>query len=373
MRARGSQLPTSLGLCAGAISLSEQGCGTVLHLRPPSRRTASPMLHGSTLSLVPTVPSARVAPGPGSAEPPAAWPRGVSCHGRLSAASNSVVWYGRRDGVDVEVVVLDTTASALERARFAEGSKRLLQMEPIPGLARVVEVDERGCWYIRARVPAIELSAAAAQGEWKWPARLQFVADLLEVLHSLHANALVHGALCPRNVMVALDGRPLIAEAGTVDVALLDGRDAGCPAEYAPFAAPEVLAGESFDASADTFAVGRLIEYLSSGRELGSARSALGPWDEAATKLSAIVDAATAEQIQDRYVSAREMMRALRVVIDLERSFALPEFWPNDAMRSACEPDQRLLGSSSPGTGLTIPLVLAALVLLLGLTVWFVG
>ncbi len=259
-----------------------------------------------------------------SCRAPAAWPSGTT-RGRLIAErANSVVWSGERtSGASLQVTVLDAEATALERARFVDGALRLRAFGRVEGLTHVEDVDEDGRWYVCDDPPAMELGRVDI-ASWFPAERLDFVVEVLGVLHCIHHRDLVHGALCLENLLITRNRRPILAEVGVVDVGLLAGRDGTRLDEYRAFAAPEVCHGESFDSAADLYSVGRILEYVLVGRlvELGECRTiAFGAYGESAETLAGIVARATHEDRVLRYPSAREMMRALgQVARDVRRS-----------------------------------------------------
>jgi serine/threonine protein kinase len=97
---------------------------------------------------------------------------------------------------------------------------------------------------------------------------LDFVRRVVKSLSELHAVGITHGCLCPANVLLDDDLRPVLSEAAAVSVHSLVQRKLDSVG-YAAFAAPEVLLGEAPDVRSDVWSAGRLLESLLVGDEAG--------------------------------------------------------------------------------------------------------
>jgi hypothetical protein len=132
---------------------------------------------------------------------------------------------------------------------------------------------------------------------------VKFVLETVRALHGLHSLGLVHGCLCPANVLLDDHLEPVIAEAGSVPVHALVERG-GDAALYAAFAAPEVTKGGTADARSDVYSVGRILEDVTKG-------------DESPAALTDIVKHCTFPDADARYASAAELATALEGVLPL--------------------------------------------------------
>jgi eukaryotic-like serine/threonine-protein kinase len=114
-------------------------------------------------------------------------------------------------------------------------------------------------------------------------------APLADALESAHRHGLVHGDVKPANVLFTSDGEPLLADFG--------GPMRGTPG----YIAPEVLAGAAPDARADVYGLGIVC------------REALG--GDVPAELAPVLDAAVANDPDDRPATASELARLLRASV----------------------------------------------------------
>jgi hypothetical protein len=119
----------------------------------------------------------------------------------------------------------------------------------------------------------------------------------------MHSLGLVHGCLCPANVLLDDNLEPVIAEAGSVPVHALVERG-GDAALYAAFAAPEVTKGGKVDGRSDVYSAGRILEDVTKG-------------DESLAALAEIVKHCTYPDADARYASAADLATALEGVLSL--------------------------------------------------------
>jgi serine/threonine-protein kinase len=135
------------------------------------------------------------------------------------------------------------------------------------------------------------------------------LADMVEHAHSHSVR--VHN-LTPANIVLTHEGLPVLASLGSPE--LPDALRAA-PRRLA-FSAPELLSGSASDHRSDIYALGALLYYALTGRELSSDADALStqqqvaglPADIDTRALEMVIRKATARHISGRYAS----MRALR-------------------------------------------------------------
>jgi serine/threonine protein kinase len=126
--------------------------------------------------------------------------------------------------------------------------------------------------------------------------------QILGGLAAVHAQGIVHRDLKPGNLLLACDGRVMLADFGIARVPgmRLDGPGAvvGSPS----FMAPEQLRGEHVGPRADLYALGCTLTVLATG----------GPALEAVSgPLRPVLELARQPEPQLRYATARTMARAL--------------------------------------------------------------
>lgn len=148
--------------------------------------------------------------------------------------------------------------------------------------------------------------------------------------HAHHATApdgsprpLVHRDVTPRNVLVSRAGEVKLVDFGVASSGLADGREAGAVRGTPAYMAPEQARGEGVDGRADLFSLGLVLWEALAGRRaypgrsqaelLAQARAARVEAlpAEVPEPLRRVVARATAEQVSERYDSARAMQLAL--------------------------------------------------------------
>jgi serine/threonine-protein kinase len=155
------------------------------------------------------------------------------------------------------------------------------------------------------------------------------VAQLCRGLAAIHDAGLLHRDVKPQNVILADDGRVVLADLGGVRSARefdAAGDLAGTPL----WIAPELFAGGSASVQSDVYSTGVLLYFLTTRRLPYEVRtlSELTTWHEsqqgpqplgltgaAGRRINAIVARAMAKRPEDRFASASEMERALTAAI----------------------------------------------------------
>jgi serine/threonine protein kinase len=190
----------------------------------------------------------------------------------LGRGSSGCVWAATRcaDGapVAVKVVPVGTAAQAAVAARElavlarveVEGLVRFREAVGLDGAPPAVAV-------VLDRVRGGSLArVVAARGNLSAGETVTVLAPVARALAGLHAAGVVHGDVSPGNVLLELNGRPLITDLGVTGVA------GSGPAELwgtQGFVAPEVLEGRRPGPAADVYAVGALAWWCATGEPPG--------------------------------------------------------------------------------------------------------
>jgi hypothetical protein len=167
-------------------------------------------------------------------------------------------------GEHVAIVVASDNATDADRSRLIQAAEQMLAAK-VAGSLRIRAISPgRDAWLTDLWTTGCASDLVALR--WPFRRRLDFVRRVVKSLSELHAVGIVHGCLCPANVLLDDDLRPVLSEAGSVPVQSLVQRKLDSVG-YAAFAAPEVLLGEAPDVRSDVWSAGRLLESLLSGDE----------------------------------------------------------------------------------------------------------
>ncbi|MGD0528650.1 MAG: protein kinase, partial [Polyangiaceae bacterium] len=230
---------------------------------------------------------------------------GVEILGLARERPLSSTWRVRRtkDAPIVALVVVSEAATEAERELFARMAEDVRAAgDALPGILRVRGIASSRDAFL---TDLWTTGTARDMSALKWPPRrrVEFVLEVVRALERLHEVGLVHGCLCPANVLLDDDLKPVVAEAGTVSIpALLERK--GDAALYAAFAAPEVTSGGKVDARSDLFSAGRILDYVTKG-------------DDSPDALKEIIKRCSYPDVGARYASAAELATALEGVVGL--------------------------------------------------------
>ena len=143
---------------------------------------------------------------------------------------------------------------------------------------------------------------------------------LCEALIAAHAADVIHRDIKPANVLLASDGRVVLADFGIAAVRISDNADvSGTPA----YMAPEQARREPPTPAADVYAVGVLLHEMVTGRRAfdGSAAAIFEAKQQverlvltapdSAPELAEVIGRATARDLTDRFATAAELFNAL--------------------------------------------------------------
>ncbi|MBV8762177.1 MAG: protein kinase [Deltaproteobacteria bacterium] len=159
---------------------------------------------------------------------------------------------------------------------------------------------------------------------------------MCEALEAAHAAGVIHRDIKPDNVLLAHDGRVVLADFGVAAVAAAEGELSGTPA----YMAPEQARGEAPSPAADVYAVGAVLAEMLAGRRAFSGdvatilaakqdleHVALAP-GEASSELAQVIAQATARDRDKRIGSAAALARALSTWARPARAATQPHVRP---------------------------------------------
>ena len=168
----------------------------------------------------------------------------------LANGTRTQVWAAVRGGKTVAVKLARNDAVRPAMLREIEVYKAL---QP-PGLPGFIEADPKGRWF------AMELVEGVAIDKWARNDREKTLADvaiqILEVLHHLHGQGVIHGDIKPSNILISTDGIPTLVDFGS---ATFVGKQMKGFHGTLGFAAPEVLAGEVPTPASDMYGFGAML------------------------------------------------------------------------------------------------------------------
>ena len=216
--------------------------------------------------------------------------------------------------------------AAIEQA-LAEA--RALARLSHPHIVQVHDVGECGgrTFLVMDLVDGVSLREALALRRRTYASALHDLAPVADALAAAHRAEVVHGDIKPDNLLVARDGRVLVADFGLARMRSDRARSGFTPA----YAAPEQLAGAPASEASDQFAFAATLHECAVGRrdarvpyaELARAFSA-GQWDAASRRRlprharSALARAFALEPAR-RFGSVAELVAALRAGVTRAR------------------------------------------------------
>lgn len=191
--------------------------------------------------------------------------RGSAIEHKSGAAAGNLV--GEPGAVEVVFTVLDgaDTAAPQRWEAIAAASERC------PGIARVVgEVRERGKWYAaRQYVEGVDLAVYMLAGQADaGVGKLEPIAAgiaIFDALEALHAQGVVHGDVCPANLIVTKAG------AWATPLALIDYEGTPDGSATVAYASPQLVAGQKPCPADDVWAAAQCLRELQSHQRTAQA------------------------------------------------------------------------------------------------------
>jgi hypothetical protein len=206
------------------------------------------------------------------------------------------------------LTAVDACRSTDERDRMLGAAKALAALPAGHGVQGVHQVAEEEEAFLQDYFGA-GTAADIAVLRWSPLRRLEFMIRVCEALAALHANAIVHGCLCPDNILLNDALSPVLTEAGMVSVAESLGGDPESFFGYGAYAAPEAVTGRA-DALSDVYSAGQVLLFVMLDETPGEAMS-LASIGTRLPELAPIIRRCTTSP-EARYASMTELVADLR-------------------------------------------------------------
>jgi hypothetical protein len=208
------------------------------------------------------------------------------------------------DAKELAMVTVAEGATTAQRALFSTMAEAIHAAgDSLPGVLRVRAIAPSRDAFLTDLWTA---GSARDLSVLRWPPRrrVEFVLRTVRTIEGLHLLGMVHGCLCPGNVLLDDELQPIVAEAGSVPVHAV-AKQFGSDAQlYVAFAAPDVVKGEPANAGSDVYSLGRILEDTLKGDPLNA-------------ELDEIVRRCTAGLPSVRYSQAGELRNALEAALGL--------------------------------------------------------
>ena len=191
---------------------------------------------------------------------------------RIGAGGFAVVYRAFQPAFRRPVAVKVLTVDIDERARrrFERECQALGALSEHPG---IVTVHDAGFtsggrpYLVMSHLPGGSLADRLDRsGALPWPEVLRLAQPLAQALAAAHAAGITHCDLKPANVLTRADGSPQLADFG---IARIAGEEITATASVTasfPYAAPEVVGGQTPDAASDVYSFGATLHELMAGR-----------------------------------------------------------------------------------------------------------
>jgi Protein kinase domain/Pentapeptide repeats (8 copies) len=160
----------------------------------------------------------------------------------------------------VLLTVVDACGTPSERDRVVHAAHALAPLSGTPTIMNVSRVSDDADAFVSDFLGA-GTAADLVVLQWPLQKKLDFVCRVTDALAALHLASIVHGCLCPDNVLLDDDLHPVLTEIGMVSVrASLEG-DPENFFGYGAYAAPETME-HAPDPRSDVYSVGRLLSFV---------------------------------------------------------------------------------------------------------------
>jgi len=230
-----------------------------------------------------------------------AWGSGQLVAGRyrllnqLGRGAMGIVWLGRHELLDRDVVVKQIVLAPMASAAEAEASYQRTLREARtaarlshPGVVTVFDVvDEDGMpWIVMELIKARPLDQVIAEDGPLPPAQAaQLGLSLLDALSTAHAAGVLHRDVKPSNVLISPEGKAILTDFGIATVQGDPGlTQAGMVAGTPGFSPPERVRGAEATTASDLWSLGATLYAAVEGR---------GPFDRAGGSAAIVASIAT--------------------------------------------------------------------------------
>jgi serine/threonine protein kinase len=151
-------------------------------------------------------------------------------------------------------------------SRFSDLSRAIRQLNH-PNITSIRKIgEESGLPYVVTRTIEKGHSLATKLDQpWAVDTAADVVEQVGQALEHAYRKGLVHGALTPENVMIQDDGRIMVTDFGLSELMELVGGSAMQAAS--PYLAPERVAGQPADASADVYSLAAILYGMLTKRQ----------------------------------------------------------------------------------------------------------
>ena len=213
----------------------------------------------------------------------------------------------RADGryaLEVAVKVLSRSALPLDRAITECRALAQLSHPTIPKILDAGSLDDGRLWFAMELVQGQPVDQHFEQTNLSFDRRIEVVRQICEGFVVAHEAGVVHRDVKPSNLLVDHRGHPKIIDFGIASIE--DPTRAPSAGQFLTpaWASPEQLRGEPTSPASDIYQLGLLL-----GRLLGETRTSPQDIGLRASKrnLAAVVQRATAHDVEARYATVREL------------------------------------------------------------------
>lgn len=120
-------------------------------------------------------------------------------------------------------------------------------------------------YFVMEYVEGVGFDELIAGGPLPWQRAVAYAEQLCAALHSVHVRGIVHGDIKPSNLIIDRQNRLRLLDFGVARFVHDTGLNAQLSPSTVPYAAPEVIAGDSPSIASDLFAVGVVLYEATTG------------------------------------------------------------------------------------------------------------